>query len=70
MLRRLSIERLRTGEYVLWEFRQLLSLGESHHYNIPDLDEDMSTLRKLDDYEGCQQYIPLTNLAAIGQLIC
>ena len=32
----------------LWEFRQLLSFRRvSPHYNIPDLDEDMSTLRKL-----------------------
>jgi predicted HTH domain antitoxin len=45
--RRLSIGKARElAGMALWEFRQLLaSRGISPHYDVEDLDEDVSTLR-------------------------
>ena len=47
--RRLSIGKARElAGMALWEFRQLLaSRGISPHYDIEDLDEDVSTLREM-----------------------
>ena len=47
--RRLSIGKARElAGMALWEFRQLLaSRGISPHYDVEDLDEDVSTLREM-----------------------
>ena len=46
---RLSIGKARElAEMTLWEFRQLLASRRiSPHYDVEDLDEDISTLREL-----------------------
>ena len=46
---RLSIGKARElAGMALWEFRQLLaSRGISPHYDVEDLDEDVSTLREM-----------------------
>jgi predicted HTH domain antitoxin len=46
---RLSIGKARElADMALWEFRQLLaSRRVSPHYDVPDLDEDVATLREM-----------------------